>query len=504
MNNIIIIFFAFAGVVTGFGTAFGNQLTPQPDTNQAMRVELSPNGLSEIAAWIRSTTLNDIEGMPLPDINDKVDGVEVKGTGITLSARFGAMSLTAGQNILSVRQQVVTISVSVDSLRMRKKILGNWVSTTCNDTEITAGDSDELTLSMNMGATASNRQVTLTSQNTSFDIPDSQFDVDGPRRCSGSLGVGDLIRLIAHSVLQNSRNKIEDAVEDRIEDLVPALATNINNSVTRSFEVDVMRAPMPSAKVTVSTFPSGIRIAPGMMTLELGADVRAKAAADLLTTGAEQNNTGSVDMGAVGVNPTLITEAFKAVFPGGTPWTELNAGNTPGISDALDVTSAAGIWPDLNEIPLTNRKLRLSLRVPSAPIVAVHPQNNYVALDVPQLDLMFMAEINGRWQNYFLMQIKLNSGLVISRNNRLLTINLSGQKNLEVSGRWADGYTPVIPIFEQDVAELIFKSLIDFLYDSGPLTVVEIPDFQIGNTTVTAGNIALQSPYINVRILKLR
>ena len=479
--------------------------TTTPTLDQTLKLEVNSQGLQEIAAYINQTSLADIDNMSLPDVNDTVDGVDVKASGLHLWASFGDTSLTANTDELQAVQQIIQIRVKADSIRMRKKVVGNWVSTTCDDTEIVAGQSESVQLDLKMNAGVSGRRIVLGERSTVFSIPESQYDVNGPRRCSGALGVGSLIRLVAQSVLKNSRGSIEDAVETKIKDLIPTVADNINNSIIRRFEIDLGQAPLPATKAAAFTYPYAVNVRPGALAVTIGTELRSIAQMEELTdemNADEEFTTSGIDIGAAGINPTLITEAFKTVFPRGTPWQPLDGENTPGLGDALDVSTAAGIWPDLNEIPLSSRKLNVAVRLAAAPIIAVNAQNSIISVEIPSLELMFKIQQNGQWRDYFILRINLRSGLAFTKSGQRLVLTLAGPKALRVSGNWAPGYIPTLDIFEADVAELIFKSLVDYLYSSGPLTRFDIPGFTIGNSTVNAGAVALRNPYINVQLIK--
>ncbi len=478
--------------------------TTSPALDQTLKLEVNNQGLQEIATYINHTALADINNMTLPDVDDTVDGVEVKASGLHLWATFGQTSLAVDTDQLRAIQQIVQIRVKADTIRMRKRVLGAWVSTTCDDTEIVAGQNETVQLDLKMHAGVSSRKIVLSEQSTDFSIPDSQYDVNGPRRCSGALGVGSLIRLVAQSVLKNSRGTIEDAVEKKIKDLIPTVAENINNSIIRRFEIDLNQAHLPTSKAAAVTYPYAVSVRPGALAITIGTELHSLAESEVSekNVAEEELNPSGIDIGAAGINPTLITEAFKTIFPRGTPWQDLNGETTPGLGDALDVSTAAGIWPDLNEIPLSSRKLRVSLRLGSAPIVAVNEQNSIISVDIPSLELMFKIQQNGQWRDYFVLRINLRSGLSITKSGQRLALNLAGPKSLRVTGNWAPGYIPSLDIFEADVAELIFKSLVDYLYDSGPLTKFDIPGFAIGNSTVNAGAVTLRTPYINVFLIK--
>jgi hypothetical protein len=473
--------------------------------DQTLKLEVNSQGLQEIAAYINQTSLADIDNMALPDVNDTVDGVEVKASGLHLWATFGDTNLVAHTDELQAVQQIIQIRVKADSIRMRKKVVGNWVSTTCDDTEIVAGQSETVQLDLKMNTGVSGRRIVLSERSTDFSIPSSQYDVNGPRRCSGALGVGSLIRLVAQSVLKNSRGSIEDAVENKIKDLIPTVADNINNTIIRRFEIDLNQAPLPASKAVALTYPYAVSLRPSSLAVTIGTELRSLAQIEdpKEEIDTEEDFTPSgLDIGAAGLNPTIITEAFKTVFPRGTPWQNLDGENTPGLGDALDVSTAAGIWPDLNEIQLSSRKLHVAVRLAAAPIIAVNAQNSVISVEIPSLELMFKIQQNGQWRDYFIIRINLRSGLSITKSGQRLVLSLAGPKSLRVTGNWAPGYVPSLDIFEADVAELIFKSLVDFLYSSGPLTRFDIPGFAIGNSTVNAGAVALRNPYINVQLIK--
>jgi hypothetical protein len=84
-----------------------------------------------------------------------------------------------------------------------------------------------------------------------------------------------------------------------------------------------------------------------------------------------------------------------------------------------------------------------------------------------------------------------------------LTLNLEQPSGVTVDGQWAPGYTPVIPIFESDVARTMFFTALDILCQGGVLARVDVPELKLGtNESVTIGNPRADVEFIEVDLLR--
>jgi hypothetical protein len=198
----------------------------------------------------------------------------------------------------------------------------------------------------------------------------------------------------------------------------------------------------------------------------------------------------------------VLNEAFRVLFANGGTYVEVDGDAAPGLKDVLDINSAASIWPDLTEVEPNSKSLRLYMKVSEPPVVTLGQSSGSFDVSFPALDLLFKINLNNRWRNYFHMRISFSGNLATKVENNQIVLTFQEQHRFDLSGHWDPSYTPEIEIFEQDVAEFLFTSIIDYLYAAGPLSKVDIPTLEVGSERLTLGTPYTQEPYMRFPLLK--
>jgi hypothetical protein len=477
---------------------------PRIFADQALQLELNGGGLDLAAAELKNASLQDIEDMPLPDVEDELSGgVKVVISGMTGTVHFDDLILTPENGYLQVDIALSDVEVFADKVQFKKRVLGQNISTTCRNTVIKMGQDEPLHLKSHLQIVVRGHELKVNADNIKFSIDSDNYDVDGPSRCSGGLGVGDLIRGMVHLALSSSKGAIERAVKDRVGDMAPQLEKQFNAQTHQRFTLDISGMPqLPTRTAEISSFPYEVKITSTGLTTTLGVSI-VDVTADPLKTQLffKDLKNWQERFGALGVNPAVATEAFQELFPHGSEYFELENSQAPGLRDALTIQSGASMWPDLNTLATEESYLRLAVRVASVPIIRVNESKQSLVFNIPKLELKFMIKHDGAWMDYFIMEVGVRGDIGSEINvNGQLRIGFQEAAHLTIDGHWAPEYQPTVPIFERDIAMLLFSSIFDYLYASGPLLEMLVPPVPVGDKLLTIMNPHVVDPFLRLEL----
>jgi hypothetical protein len=476
-------------------------------TDQAFFVRLNHAGVDMAAQVLEKEVLQDIVGMELPDSSDTASGgIKVELKDIKVWASFGAADATLNSTNLGVKIGIDRVRLSVGSLRAYKKVLGGTISTTCTDTEMILGEAGDLNLTTELVPSVVKNRVILTERSTAFSISDDNYRIVGPDKCSGALGIGNLIKSLLRNQLKKSKGTVEDRVKSEVVKAVPQLADRLNSELIRRESFELTTIPgVPPQRGEVHTAPYSLAISNRYLVVEMQVTVVKGEDASKEESQTEEpwlgDGTG-IEVGRTGFNPEVLNEAFRVLFANGGTYVEVDGDAAPGLKDVLDINSAASIWPDLTEVEPNSNSLRLYMKVSEPPVVTLGQSSGSFDVSFPALDLLFKINLNNRWRNYFHMRISFSGNLATKVKNNQIVLTFQEQHRFDLSGHWDPSYTPEIEIFEQDVAEFLFTSIIDYLYAAGPLSKVDIPTLEVGSESLTLGAPYTQEPYMRFPLLK--
>ena len=263
----------------------------------------------------------------------------------------------------------------------------------------------------------------------------------------------------------------------------------------------------PRTPVDLLVGPSAIAINNGSFKGSLG--VRAEPGKVVAAKDYKGNTTAAKELpelresgefGAFGFEPSLLTKTVNAVYPSGTPFHLIDAQTIPHIEEVFNAHSAAAIWPDLNEASLTSEQLQLSMRLPAGPTIKLEEDDQLIRVMMP-LEVMVKASIDDQWQHYSTLKIKIHVVGKLYEDDKQLRISLLDEGSVEVRGEWGTGYKPTLDLFEQDMAEIIFDSMVDYLYGSGPLMAIQKPRLQQGPLNLVASRPHIKGDYITLQMV---
>jgi hypothetical protein len=467
----------------------------------AVRVELSQDGLDLAADLLAGKALKDVDAMPIPDGETDVGGgVTAEINGARAWAKFGDLSIVARDGGLRATAKVREVRVEVPTLKLRKRVLGIPVRTTCEDTTFRIGEADEVTVTVDLALAVEGEHLTAAAGDVSAPIASDNYEVSGPDECSGGWGIGDVTRVMVHGAFVLARPYLQDLLAARVRAIAPALGAQLDEQLHPAMTMEVPALPsLPAQTAELSAFPSSLASTgggAGSLVVTMGTRIQRVDPTKRRPGGRGTTLEGLARYGALGLNPHLITDAFAELYPGGTEWIPLDEDVAPSLEDILTVQSAAAIWPDLQELATTSRSLRVALRVAEAPRLTTDEATQTMVVALPKLTMRFQAQVGGRWIDYFDMDLAVDTGVTARMQGDSLRLDLAPSPRVRATGRWCEGYTPTIDLFESDVAEALFGTALDYLQAAGPLLTTWVPTFQVGDRSL-----AFASPHVKGRFI---
>ncbi|MEQ1843347.1 MAG: hypothetical protein ABL994_23320, partial [Verrucomicrobiales bacterium] len=372
-------------------------------------------------------------------------------------------------------------------------------STTCQNTSLDVGENGPVHLTARLGPTVQNNRIHIDAQDINFGVAENNFKVNGPRECSGALGLGTLVKWVVGKVIANSRGKIEEAVRNKVAEFVPAVEAKLNEQVIRSFPLSFKIPGMAEeSKIAFHAAPFAVDALDNALGFRMSVNVTNEDVPfnDLNDLVAD----GGMVVGATGFNPGLLTEAFEHVFPAGSDFVELHEGLGPQIHEVLSLKTLSALWPDLKEQSLGADYLRGFVRFDGAPQFSVAADSAKVQVLIPNLQLKFMAHIAGEWRDYYFVNLKVSTAAILDVDSGNLSVKLSPESVVGVTGYWAKGYEPKNPAFESDLTEFLFSAVFEYLASQGPLTHVGLPFANLGGEKIGVSRLDVKAPFVRAEV----
>lgn len=494
-----------AAIISMTATSLYGDSAPQIRTENALRVELNPDGFAAISSAVSRQVLTEIVDAPLEDLNENIGyGVQAKLTSLSYSIKFKDFHLTLGSNELIATVEFDEIKVRVPKAQFSKNV-GTVITTTCRNTTMTAGSNSSVTLAMHLEPTILDGKVALAATQVTFPLPPEEFSVDGPESCSGALGVGHLIRYVMNRAIIISRDKIAAAVEKKVRDVIPTMSDTLNNMIIREIPVALGQGEnAPLKNLILNTRPYQVTITPERALFALSIDIRegtitkslASSRSDIVPFG------NVVDLGAFGIRTAFINDILATAMPA-LPTTIPVSTDSSVLREIFSRRGLSSIIPDINTVEMDSDLVSARIGFDHAPEISTSVAADgsaLISLKITQMHLFIDITQNGNKVPYFELLFDATMGIELAITNGQLTFNLVQPAHVDVDGHWADGYTPRVPLFERDVARTIFFTALDILCNGGILARFEVPEFQLSpNQTLT-----LASPYVDADFVALK
>ena len=488
---------------TTLQAAAGSPIT----TENALRVLVNVDGFDAISKGVSDRVLTEIIDAPLDDMDENVGyGIQAKLSSMTYSIKFKKFDVTLGQGKLLAVVQFDEIKVKVPTAHFTKNI-GTIVSTTCRNTNLTVGSNSSVALSMQLEPQVQGEKIILTPSEISFPLPAEEFLVDGPESCTGSLGVGRVISYAMNRALSKSRDKIAAAIESKVRDVIPSMADTLNQMITREIPVALGHGEsLPLKNLVLSTHPYQVSVTPERALFALSIDVREGNPPPSLghLTNFRRSFGEAIELGSFGVRTAFINEMIAKAMPA-LPATIAVSAESSIMREIFSRRGLSSIIPDINTVEMDSDFVSARIgfdRPPEIRTTVLTDGSAFLRLDISQMHLFLDITQNGHKVPYFELLFNATLGVQLSITNGQLTFNLAQPTHIEVDGRWAEGYTPNIPLFERDVAQTIFFTALDIICNGGILARMDVPEFRLSaNQVLTLASPHVDSDFVAVKLV---
>lgn len=473
-----------------------------PLTNNAFYLNLNREGMSLLAQEAKSKYLTDIRNKTMPGIHDQLDyDIRLDSSDIVYSLEFSSLKLSPESGFLQASVGIRNLHFHIQKLVAKKKIVFD-LSTTCENLDIRiAQDGPPILLSADLLFHVDHEQLELKTENLHFSISDDHYDVNGPRRCTGLFGIGSLIRKIAHNVLMDSKDFIEDQIKSKVLAMMPELKSMIAQLAEQKMEISGKILPgMGSVQGVLKTSPFSISFDQQSMLLVFNVTAYKHGRIKLEKT-SDKISFSPYAFGTMGINPLLMTEILQNIILAQQGTLEVTPDLVPGIDQLLNVDHLADIWPELAERRPQSDSLRLSMEWNEAPFFEFDPHQPVINAEIKNIHLKFSVEKQGAWVEFFTVPLKLRFQGMLELKDGVLGLSFKNARLIEFGGFWANEYTPNNPIFNKQIFAEEIAYFLSVLISAKDILHLNMPKVNFGNIKLSAQNIALSPPFIMTQIM---
>ncbi|NBQ52660.1 MAG: hypothetical protein EBU49_03645 [Proteobacteria bacterium] len=488
-------------------------------TQDALRLDLTQDGLDAVAREIQSRFMHDIDSREINNIHRILpDGWVLDTQGLEYSVDFKKLNLKATREGIHVDFAVDGVRLHADSIKVSKPWLWWNLKSKCTGVDVNVSGPTELALSvLLMPVVTEAGTLDADLRGLEFSIDPEGYVVRGPTDCSGVLGFGGYMRDAVAGVLAGAREQVADIVRQQVLELLPEAVAEIDGMLHQSFELHVGYPGVPfSEDLLLAGAPSGIEVHEGRLVFLMSSEVSAALKEGSIDSGRKERNAKPVPpgiiFGSVGLNKKVINDALEALHPMAQRDHELKPDLIPQLGQYFDTTMLASVWPDLNELKLDTTEVRVFISCPGLPSVesfsADAPEGAAravkFAVQIPDARLSIMVKSDGSWMDYANINVRLSVPLAIDMEDGEMEVRLNDVAVVGIGGGWAAGYKPSVDIFEADLAQVIVKSVFDMVFLQGPFLRLLVPVYDFGGGRMGFSNPQTNDPYFSVDLVSAK
>ncbi len=489
-----------------FYLSFSNLSTLQADflSSNALYLEFTDHFFHRFSQSLLNKDLEDIVKEPLEDIDDTYSGVNVEIEGMHYSVYFKSLDIQALEKQIQINVGIGDIHLYAHEVKLRK----GWLRSTCRDTDIFVAESSQLHAIATFNPIIVDGHLDLSSYNIDFNIPESAYRVNGPKKCSGFLG--SILESVIHNQLKKLRNKLAEKVRDQLHKQVPKFQDKLNKKIIIHKDLELDNPPLfPAAEIDITLFPAQMKLSAGMMSLSYSANFNVNFKDDSRNIDFMWSNNRMShrnNYGFVGINPHFINTFFEAVFSQPMPFTELTEEHFDQIYRIFSWENFGQIIPDLLDIDINSNTefsyLRPFVRLNKAPSIKLSEENNQVNIVLPGLQLLLQINTDGQWRDYYTFDILIKADTDFTFDEGTIKIGINPNYNIEVSGRWADSFPIKNPKVEHRMLQGILGDVLHILTVEKSTFEIGLPDLKIDGHPFTLSP-QIKEPYIGFYIIDI-
>ena len=462
-------------------------------TDDALHMRLDLPGFHTISEAVRNKLLKDINIQPVGDFDEDVGyGIQGKFSGISYSISFKDFHILPTAGALVAEADISRIEVHINRAEFSKNV-GLTIRTTCTNTVMTAGNRSSLHLRMGLAPAVVQGRIALNATDVSFDLPEDAYEVSGPDECTGSLGIGRVFSFAVHHTLSRSRDAIAKKVEGRVRGMIPTFADDLNRILTTKMPLKLGGSPaLPLQNILLSAkpfameitqnaaeFSLSIQVTPAPMTL-LDEDDDTVQGHDTFV------ETGEIIAGTLGLRTGVLNDFLAHSIPQLPASIPVDPTQAPGVGELFTRQGLSALLPDLNQAVLDDDRVYANIGFAQAPFLTSDQKSDghvTLVLHMPDVLVGLRIKQKGLLTPYFNLSFNASIPVQATLSGQYLKLNVVPPGQISVRGNWAEGYVPKVDIYEHDVADTLFKSVLDILYGAGTISRISIPTIDIDTQT---------------------
>lgn len=457
----------------------------------SLNVNVSADGFNWISQIVSEQNLQDIRRQPVPDVDEDMGyGIQGYVTGITYDIDFNRFDISPGEQNIAVHLRFNSIAVRGENLEFKKRV-GVVLKTKCKDIELSAGQSSPVDLFLVLKPVVQDGKIHLVETGLQFDIDESNFNVSGPDQCSGSLGIGNVIGSTVHKILERSRERIVDAIRDRVRSTIPKIEDQINNILLAPIPLNIGNAALKDHPVMIKGRMKAISAHSSGLDATMDISAEQSLVQDDPFDRSLKNQPGLLEvpfdatLASVALKTQLLNQLFQYAVPSLTAPTVVATDNPP-ASQIFNRSALSAVLPDLNQIVLDSESVGLRVGFGLPPTISTQTTLDGsidLTLNIPDLHLLLDVAKDGKPTPYFDVKIATVFGVRITKDpgSKYILLTVQNPRGMTVTGTWDPAYKPKIDIFESDVAQILFKSALDYLFVAQPVFKIKSPEISFGS-----------------------
>ena len=462
-------------------------LSKNTHANPDLLLKINQKGFDFISQSIFSEYLKPIKDKNLGEINTTIDhGIKVTSSPLSFSMKFTSFELKPNKDHLSLDLGIKDLTIYAPRIRAKKKIIFT-ISSTCYDTYLHIAKNKPLSLKSTLKLKVVNNRVRI-DPNINIHIDDSQFEIKGPRTCSGKLGIGKLIRNIFRKVLKKSKPKIEEHIRTLVLSTVPQLENMLTKTSHQRFPLLTLRN---NKQLIISTSPTSILMNADGTTMGLKAEFSEQDTP--LTDNYLQNQIYA--LGEFSFHQKLLNNLTAKIL-GSLDHQLIINHLSDNINDLLHKDNLTQVWPLLSSVPSDKDYLRLRVEFLQTPEFTVH---NHNTIDVSLSNLRLVFQIHDEhWQDFFYINSDFYFSTKVSIQDNLIRLSLNEHHIINIKGQWSDKYQSSDGVFHEDIFIETLTAVFDLLKEI-PFTF-KSPQIHIWNKQLFFNQVAANNPYLDFGI----
>jgi hypothetical protein len=488
-----------ASGTTLLGALLGSPLVLAAPPEPTVSVELTDDGFALVSAVAKDQFINHLTDAALPDQELEIPLVaRALVSDITYSVNLASLAVTPTEGAVDVAAVIDNIDIDIGSIRFESWALP-FIGSTCTGTSADLGNGQALPVSARLSAKVEGGKIQLGVAAFDFSLAEGQYEGHGPHGCVGPFDVKDPItEILLSTVVANARPLIELGVRYEIKKIVPKVADSLNALATTPKLLDVPDLFLvPATKLALTAQPTSLSLRDGAMAVELAVKIKkADEESGYLPPRASERG---VLYGTLGIRPALVNDLMAALMADGTRPLPLAPSMHPLIEALTNRESMALLWPDLDATP-TDDTLRVSARFAKAPTVATLDGGAGWRLDIPSLELIYQVKRDGEWMPYATLSVAATVDAAPTVEGGVMTLKVLGG-TATTSSKWADGFVPVDPTFDQAKADETFQLVINFMAATDSPTQMELPVLNLAERPVTVDGLRIENDYAKLDLV---